>query len=84
VTDYLTVSGEATRQSLTVPVFQPEPARVFAWVAPEAEGEGMALTNEILGVPGALEEIRVAIAELDRGEGVEGIEAIRALLARGE
>lgn len=46
---------------------------------PGAQDDGLALTAEILSEPGALEEIRAALAELDRGEGVEGIEAISAL-----
>lgn len=82
MTDYLYVSGASTRQSVAVPSPETSLTQVFAWVASEADDEGLALTNEILSEPGALDEIRVALAELDRGEGVEGVEAIRALRPR--
>jgi hypothetical protein len=84
MTDYLYVSGESSRQSMAVPAAQTDLAQVFAWMASEPEDEGLVMTDEILSEPGALEEIMAALAELDRGEGVEGIEAIRALLPKGE
>lgn len=44
--------------------------------------EAMEETLDILGTPGALEEIRAAEAAVEAGDVVEGVEAVRALRTR--
>jgi hypothetical protein len=81
---YLYVSGESTQQRVIFPTPQSaQLAEVFPWVANDLD-EGLALTIEILSEPGALEEIMAALADLDSGAGVSGVDAVRALRPRSD
>jgi hypothetical protein len=77
--------GSATTTEL-VPVPGPDPAlaHVFAWrtASSEPEPDGLRLTREILGDPGALADINTARDEIARGDVVRGVDAVRALRPR--
>lgn len=79
----LYISEETSQTQFCVPsVSEASMAVMFPWISSSGETEGQRETREILSDPDAMPQIREAQVEIERGEVVRGIAAVRELRPR--